>query len=204
VITNRIRISAPLALLFLLPALTSAQNDSSIVINIPEVGCTIILPSENNFVNEQMDSLYNSVEYIINDTYNNSIEIDGLVKPYFLIRNGNYNMLNCQVSVFDSTAFPNWDSSNVFAANFLINLIERQEPRIELLSSTTSTILLNNCIFNSLALKTYYPELKITLNTLWLCSNFGDYDLSITITYTDIAWKEEALRVLQKIQYLDR
>lgn len=200
---SKTRISFVFGLLFLVSNLSFAQHDSSVVIHIPEVKCILTLPSENNFVNEQMDSLYNSVEYIINDTYNDSIEIDGLVKPYFLIRNGNYNMLNCQVSVFDSTAFPNWDSSNAFAANFLINLIERQKPRIELLNSATSTVSLNGCVFNSLKLKTYYPELKITLNTLWLCSNFGDYDLSITITYTDLAWKKEALRNLQEIQYLD-
>lgn len=202
-IVNRIQVSFIFGLLFLVPNLSIAQNDSNVVIHIPEVKCILTLPSKNHFVNEQMDSLYNSVEYIINDTYNDSIEIDGLVKPYFLIRNGNYNMLNCQVSIFDSTAFPNWDSSNVFATNFLVDMIQRQEPRIQLLHSLTDTISLNSSIFNSLALSTYYPVSQIKLNTLWLCSNFGDYDLSITITYTDISWKEEALKILQNIEYLD-
>ena len=183
--------------------LSIAQQDSSIVILIPEAKCVLTLPNQNNFVNDQLGTMMSKAEYVINDYLKDSLDLDSVVKPYFLIRNGNFNMMNCQVSVFDSSAFPSWDSSHSFTTELVVEIIEKQGPKIQLLNSTLGTLTLNGKEFKSQILETYYPDIDISMHTIWLCSNFGAYDLGFNISYTDEAWKEEAIRILSKIQYLE-
>ena len=82
------------------------------------------------------------------------------------------------------------------------DLIKKQAPFIELLDSKSETLLIDNVEFKKFDIQTKYPN-NITLNVIWLCANFGAYDLSINISYTDETWRDFCLELISKSQFID-
>lgn len=189
-----------LSLCFLLFSLFALGQSK--IIQVHEAKWQIELPLLDSFSANQIDSMMSRTEQKLNATYDASYDLTSNVTTYFMIKGEGFNMFNCQVSTYDSSEHDSWDSSYINTVLLMEDLIKKQAPFIELLDSKSETLLIDNVEFKKFDIQTKYPN-NITLNVIWLCANFGAYDLSINISYTDETWRDFCLELISKSQFID-
>lgn len=189
-----------LSLCFLLFSLFALGQSK--IIQVHEAKWQIELPLLDSFSANQIDSMMSRTEQKLNATYDASYDLTSNVTTYFMIKGEGFNMFNCQVSTYDSSEHDSWDSSYINTVLLMEDLIKKQAPFIELLDSKSETLLIDNVEFKKFDIQTKYPN-NITLNVIWLCANFGAYDLSINISYTDETWRDFCLDLISKSQFID-
>ncbi|MEY2924720.1 MAG: hypothetical protein RLZZ337_1268 [Bacteroidota bacterium] len=189
-----------LSLCFLLFSLFALGQSK--IIQVHEAKWQIELPLLDSFSANQIDSMMSRTEQKLNATYDASYDLTSNVTTYFMIKGEGFNMFNCQVSTYDSSEHDSWDSSYINTVLLMEDLIKKQAPFIELLDSKSETLLIDNVEFKKFDIQTKYPN-NITLNVIWLCANFGAYDLSINISYTDETWRDFCLDLIPKSQFID-
>jgi hypothetical protein len=189
-----------LSLCFLLFSLFALGQSK--IIQVHEAKWQIELPLLDSFSANQIDSKMSRTEQKLNATYDASYDLTSNVTTYFMIKGEGFNMFNCQVSTYDSSEHDSWDSSYINTVLLMEDLIKKQAPFIELLDSKSETLLIDNVEFKKFDIQTKYPN-NITLNVIWLCANFGAYDLSINISYTDETWRDFCLDLIPKSQFID-
>jgi hypothetical protein len=143
------------------------------------------------------------VEQTINATYDVSYDLTSNVATYFMVKGKGFNMFNCQVSAYDSSDYSSWDSSYLSTVILLKDIVKKQAPKIQLVDVKSSKLLIDSVTFKEFTIETYYPQKDVTLKVIWLCANFGAYDLSLNISYTDEEWKDFCLESIAQSKFLE-
>ncbi len=185
-------------LLFCLFAIAQTKT-----VYVPEAKWQIELPQLDSFSTGRVDSMMSRTEQTINATYDVSYDLTSNVTTYFMVKGKGFNMFNCQVSAYDSSEHSSWDSSYLSTVILLKDIVKKQAPNIQLVDSKSTTVLIDSVTFREFTVETFYPQMDVTLNVIWLCANFGAYDMSLNISYTDEEWKDFCLELIAQSKFLE-
>jgi hypothetical protein len=169
--------------------------------NIPEVNWTLRIPEKSNFLDSlQFDTISKKAVNVINTTYNSEIDFKD-VQSLFTIRQGEYNLLGSTLNTFDTTSGMTWEQSYAASKEMLLQVINGQAPTVQIIDTLSSVQLIDGLRFEKLYLKTYYPDKKLTMNTVWLYRKKDKYDFSINVSYTDEKIGRQYLEIIANSKF---
>jgi len=175
----------PILILTLLCIASCSGQDNVKEYRFPQVGWTLKISTTENFLDSaQFEVISKNATDIINNTYNSDINLKEL-KPLFIIRQGQYNLIGSSINLFDTSAFESWQDSYFISKQILIKTITDLGPAVKILDTITSIEIIDNLQFEKLYVKTFYQSLNFTMHNYWYYRKQNDYDFSINISYVD-------------------
>ena len=151
----------------------------------PQVDWTLKIPAKSKFLDSaQFDTISRKAVNAISKTYGIDFSFKD-VQSLFTIRQGNYNLFGSTINLFDTTLNMSWEDSYQMSKQMLFKVIEEQTQQVKIIDSLSGYIIVDGIRFEKLYLKTFYPNQKLTMNTIWFYRKQNEYDFSINISYTD-------------------
>ena len=171
-------------------------------LKIPEAGWTLFIPTDSKFLTTgQFDTIKRKAVDALNNAYGTSAEDFDEVKPLFTIRQGQFNIFGSTRNPYDSSLFDTWKESYEVSKLMIIDLFKQQGPDLKVTDTASSTEIIDGLSFEKFYIKTFYPKRNLTMKTYWYCRKYGNYDLSINISYTDESIGKNYLDILRNSKF---